>query len=254
MDRRPLGHTGLAVTPIGLGAFKIGRNEGIKYANGYALPDAAEAERIVHAVLDAGINYIDTAPAYGLSEERIGRALGGRREGVVVSTKAGEVFEAGTSRYDFSAAALRQSVRESARRLRTDVLDLVFLHAHQADLMILDETESVDTLRAMKEEGLIRAIGFSGKSTAAARRALAWADVVMVEYHVDDRSHADVIAEAAHAGIGVVVKKGLASGRLDAATATAFVLGTPGVNSLVIGSLSIDHIRENIRYAAAART
>ena len=250
MGPRPLGGTGLDVTSIGFGAFKIGRNEGIKYPSAYPLPSATEAERLIHQVLDLGINYIDTAPAYGLSEERIGRALDGRI-GVIVSTKAGESFDGGQSSYDFSAGALRASVTASLRRLRTDSLDLVFLHANKDDMVILDETDAPETLQALKREGLIRAIGFSGKTPAAARRALAWSDVVMVEYHLDDQSHADVIAAAALAGVGVVVKKGLASGHLDAATATAFVLGTPGVSSLVIGSLNVEHLRDNVRHAKA---
>src|SRR5438128_1494734 len=75
VDTRPLGSSGIAVTPIGFGAFKIGRNEGIKYPSAYSLPTDAESERLIHQILDLGVNYIDTAPAYGVSEERIGRAI-----------------------------------------------------------------------------------------------------------------------------------------------------------------------------------
>ena len=249
MDTRPLGRSGPAVTPIGFGAFKIGRNEGIKYASGYSLPTDAEAERLIHDVLDLGINYIDTAPAYGLSEERIGRALGGRRD-VVISTKAGETFESGYSSYDFSAHALRQSVERSLKRMHVDAIDILFLHTHGDDLMILNETDAAETLLALKREGAARTIGFSGKSVAATRRAMAWADVLMVEYHLDDQSYAPVIVEAAAAGIGIVVKKGLGSGRLDAAHATAFVLETAGVGSMVVGSLNLGHLRNNVAFAA----
>jgi aryl-alcohol dehydrogenase-like predicted oxidoreductase len=170
---------------------------------------------------------------------------------VVVSTKAGEIFEGGRSRYDFSAAALRRSVAESARRLRVQALDLVYLHAHADDMTILNDTDAVETLQALKQEGAVRAIGFSGKSVDAARRALGWADVLMIEYHMDDHSHADVIAEARNADVGIVVKKGLASGRLDPARAATFVLNTPGVTSLVVGSLNLDHIRDNVHQAEA---
>jgi aryl-alcohol dehydrogenase-like predicted oxidoreductase len=205
VDRRPLGNTGLAVTPVGFGAFKIGRNAGIKYAEAYALPTDAEAERLIHDVLDLGINYIDTAPAYGVSEARIGRAIAGRRDNIVISTKAGEQFDGAKSTYDFSAGALRSSVEQSLRRLGRDVIDVVFLHAHQDDVMIIDETDAVPTLQALKAAGLVRAIGFSGKTTLAGRRALTWADVLMVEYHLDDTSHAGLIAAAAAAGVGIVV-------------------------------------------------
>ena len=76
----------------------------------------------------------------------------------------------------------------------------------------------------------------------------------MVEYHLDDRSHAGVIAAAHQREVGIVVKKGLASGRLDPKAAVAFVLGTPGVSSLVVGSLSVDHMRDIVDMAATAAT
>lgn len=249
MTLRPLGKTGLDVSPIGFGAFKIGRNEGIKYPAGYALPTDEESAALLHGVLDAGIRYIDTAPAYGLSEERIGTALAMRRNEYVLSSKAGEEFEDGRSRYDFSARSIRGSAARSLMRLRTDCLDVLLLHAHADDVDILRNTDAVSTLRALKAEGRVRAIGFSGKSIAAERMALEWADVMMIEYSLADGSHAAVIAEAAGAGVGVVVKKGLGQGRLDPAEAIRYVLATPGVSSLVVGGLNLDHIRANIRAA-----
>ncbi len=251
MVHRRLGRSGLLVSPIGFGAFKIGRNRGIKYAQGYPLPDEDEVERLLVAVLDLGINFIDTAPAYGLSEERIGRAISYRRNEYVISTKVGESFADGRSTYDFSKAAVRDSVQQSIKRLRTDLLDLVFVHAHGDDLAILEQTDVVPTLHQLRAEGLARAIGFSGKTVQGARAALAWADAIMVEYHLDDRSHAGVIAEADRCDVGVVVKKGLASGGLDPAKAIPFVLNTTGVGSLLIGALNEDHIRQNIRQAEA---
>lgn len=249
MDRRRLGATGLAVAPIGFGAFKIGRNQGIKYADAYALPDVAAVDRLVAGLLDLGVNLFDTAPAYGLSEERLGAALGARRREVVLTTKAGEEFEDGRSRYDFGAAAVVASVERSLRRLRTDAVDVVFVHAHGDDQAILDGTDVVEALQGLRARGLTRAIGWSGKSIAAEQRALAWADVLMVEYHAEDPSHAEVIAQAHARGVGVVVKKGLASGRLPPATAIPFVLAQPGVASLVIGGLSLAHFAANVALA-----
>src|SRR5437762_11531834 len=104
MKPRPLGRSGIAVTPIGFGAFKIGRNEKTKYAASYALPDEAAVERLLCGLLDMGVAYIDTAPAYGLSEERIGRAISHRRREFTLSSKVGESFQRGESQYDFSAA------------------------------------------------------------------------------------------------------------------------------------------------------
>ena len=237
------------VSPVGFGAFKIGRNVGIKYPQAYELPSEQQVERLLSAVLDLGINYIDTAPAYGLSEERIGRAISHRRREYVLSTKVGETFADGRSTHDFSSKAVQESVTRSLKRLRTDVLDLVFIHSGGEDLAILEETDAVPTLTRLRDAGLIRAIGLSGKTIDGARAALGWADVIMVEYHLRDRAHAEIIAEAQRRDVGVVVKKGLASGHLDPAEAIGFVLGTPGVGSLVIGGLNIEHLQENVRLA-----
>jgi aryl-alcohol dehydrogenase-like predicted oxidoreductase len=202
---------------------------------------------LVHGAIDLGITYFDTAPAYGSSEERLGNALAGMT-GVVISTKVGETFEGGRSTYDFSDAAVRRSVERSRRRLRRDVIDLVFVHSSGDDQAVLG-SGVVETLQSLRQSGQVRLIGFSGKNVQGARAALAWADAIMVEYHLDDRAHAPVIAEASAAGVGVVVKKGLSSGRLDPAESIRFVLGTPGASSLLVGSLSLDHLRANVAVA-----
>ena len=251
MVRRRLGNCGLVVSPIGFGAFKIGRNVGIKYAQDYDLPSDSAVDRLLNTVLDLGINYIDTAPAYGISEERIGRAISSRRREFVLCTKVGETFDDGRSTYDFSERAVRTSVQRSLERLRTDDLDIVLIHSDGNDLQVLNETDVVPTLIALRDAGVIKAIGLSAKTVSGARAALAWTDVLMVEYHVRDQSYGPVIAEAVQAGVGVVVKKGLASGQIDPVEAIPFVLGTAGVASLVIGGLNIDHIQANIRLAEA---
>ncbi|MEE8156409.1 MAG: aldo/keto reductase [Phycisphaerales bacterium] len=239
------------MSPIGFGAFKIGRNVGIKYAHGYDLPSDSAVDRLLNTVLDSGINYIDTAPAYGISEERIGRAIAARRREFVLSTKVGETFDDGRSTYDFSERAVRTSIERSLERLRTDELDIVLIHSDGNDLQILNHTDVVPTLTALRDAGVIKAIGLSAKTVDGGRAALAWTDVLMVEYHLRDQSYGPVIAEAVDAGVGVVVKKGLASGEIDPVEAVPFVLGTPGVASLVIGGLDIDHIQANIRLAEA---
>jgi aryl-alcohol dehydrogenase-like predicted oxidoreductase len=249
MNPRLLGRSGIAVTPIGFGAFKIGRNEKTKYAASYALPDEVTVERLLCGLLDMGVAYIDTAPAYGLSEERIGRAVGQRRSEFTLSSKVGESFEHGESRYDFSAVAVRASIEQSLRRLKTDVLDIVFIHSDGRDIEIQQSSDAVPTLVEIKRKGLVRAIGLSGKTAEGARLALDWADVIMVEYHVEDPSHGPVIAAAAERGVGVVVKKGLASGKLPPEEAIGFVLGNAGVASLVIGGLNLEHYQANVSLA-----
>lgn len=251
MRHSVLGNTGLAVSRLGFGAFKIGRNQKIKYEQGYELPDDATVAHLLNTILDWGINYIDTAPAYGISEQRIGQTIGHRREEFVISTKVGERFEDGISYYEFDRQSVETSLANSLKNLRTDVLDIVFIHAPADDVRVLTETPVVEVLQEQKAAGTIRAIGFSGKTVEAAQLALAWADVLMVEYHLNDTSHRPIIEQAGQRGIGVVVKKGLAAGRLSPEEAIPFVLNTPGVNSLVIGGLSLAHIEANLRLVPA---
>src|SRR5690606_14869062 len=108
--------------------------------------------------------------------------------------------------------ALRRSVERSLRRLRTDRIDMVFLHCGRAVPDVEAQRQGAETLLALRDEGLIRAAGMSVCTTAGGFAALEWADVLMVEYHLEDDSMTDVMKAARAAGIGVVVKKGLASG------------------------------------------
>lgn len=251
---KPLGRTGLSVPPLGFGAFKIGRNQGIKYAQSYELPTEAEVARLLNGILDLGCTLIDTAPAYGLSEERIGRALERRRQEFLICTKVGETFCEGKSCFDFSRRGVTASLERSLDRLRTDVLDVVLIHSDGRDLEILQQTDVVPVLQEWKQSGRIRAIGISGKTVAGAQAALAWADVLMVEYHLHDRSHEAVMAEAMQRGVGVLVKKGLASGRLPPQDAIPFVLSHPAVTSLIVGGLNLEHFAANWRTAVSLRS
>lgn len=246
MDQRRLGRSGPLVSSVGYGAFKIGRNQQTKYAAYYELPTDAEVSLLLNGLLDLGVNLIDTAPAYGFSEERIGRAISHRRAEFTLSTKVGETFADGRSTYDFSASAIETSVQRSLERLRTDVLDAVFIHATGDDSAILTQSDAISTLQRLRDRGLIRQIGLSAKTVAAAHAALDWADAIMVEYHLEDRSAEPVISAAQSRGIGVVVKKALASGKLPPDEALKFVLSNPGVTSTVIGTLNLQNMSANL--------
>lgn len=241
------------LSPIGFGAFKIGRNVGTKYASSYDLPDAGAVDALLNGILDLGINFIDTAPAYGLSEECIGHAISRRRGEFFLSTKVGEFFENGVSRHDFSAQAVRESVHSSHRRLRTDAVDLLLVHSSRDDERVLRETDVVETLISLRREGLTRRIGFSGYTPEANRAALTWADAIMVSYHPQDAALAPVMADAAAKGVMVMVKKGLGSGRTAPRDAIPAILRNPAVTSIVIGSLSLEHMGENLRIARTVR-
>ncbi len=233
------------IPPLGFGAFKIGRNQGAKYPCGYELPTEDETARLLHGVLDLGCTLIDTAPAYGISEERIGRHLAGRRHEFLLSTKVGETFADGNSTYDFTAAGVRASLQRSLERLKTDSLDFVFIHSPGNDREVLQETEVVGVLQEYRSRGVIRRIGLSGKTVEGARLAMSWADALMIEFHPQDTSHQAVIEAAGRQGLTVFIKKGLGSGRLPPSAAIPFVLNQPGVTSLIVGGLNLDHFAEN---------
>lgn len=250
---RAVGQTGVQLPPLGFGAFKIGRNQGIKYPTPYELPDLDTVRSLLDGIRALGCHYFDTAPAYGLSEARLGTLLPPDDPTLVISTKVGETFQDGRSTYDFSRAAVERSLHVSRERLQRDVLDLVFIHAHQDDVALLRETDVVAVLQEGRDRGTIRAIGFSGKTPAAATSALQWADALMVEYHLHDTSHAAVLDQAQAHGVAVVVKKALASGKLPAAEALAFVLSHPAVTSVVVGGLSLPNFQANWALALQSR-
>jgi len=234
-----------APSRLGFGAFKIGRNEGIKYPTGYALPTDAEVDRLLNGILDLGCTVIDTAPAYGLSEERIGRAIQARRGEYRLSTKVGETFADGRSTYDFSHGAVHASLERSLNRLQTTWLDAVYLHSSGDDLRLLTETDAPGVLQEWRSRGRIGQIGLSAKTVEGARLALEWSDLLMVEYNLRDPSFADVITEAHARGVDVYVKKGFASGHGPIEESIRFVLGHPGVTCLVAGGLSLEHFQAN---------
>ncbi len=250
LPRRSSTRLGIDLGVIAFGAFKIGRNTQTKYAQPYALPSDAEVERLLDQVRACGANLIDTAPAYGSSETRLG-ALLQPSGGMLISTKVGERFEHDTSSYDFSPRAVRLSVQESLTRLRRTKLDLVCVHSDGSDRRILERDGTIGTLRELQAEGLISRIGFSGKTVEGNRLALmsGAVDALIVEFHPLDDSHRSVIREAHERGVAILVKKPLASGRVPPKEAIPFCLAEPGVTTLVIGTLSRENFAENCRLA-----
>ncbi len=250
-----LGTTGMRVSRLGLGTVKFGRNREVKYPAGFELPSDRQITALLELAREAGINLLDTAPAYGGSEQRIGRLLPNRDEWLLC-TKVGEIFEGGRSRFDFSAGHVRASIEQSLRSLRTDRLDLVLIHSDGSDLDILDNSDCLETLERMRDKGLLRATGISSKTVEGGLRAAGLVDVLMLTYNRSDTSQAPVIEQAQKAGKGVLIKKGLASGHaVHAATRNKtppvaenfrFLLDPPGISSIIVGTINPDHLRQNI--------
>lgn len=247
MKRRALGRTGIEVSPLGLGTVKLGRNTAVKYPQPFALPDDAAVRRLLDRAAALGINLLDTAPAYGDSEARLGKLLAGRRADWVLCTKVGEEFKQGRSRFDFSPAHVRASVERSLRRLSTDWLDVVLIHSDGRDLAILDESGALEALQSLKQAGWIRAVGISHKTEAGGRRALELGcDVIMATLSLAEPGEAPLIAEAGRRGCGVLVKKALASGHAGI-DSLRFAVSQPGVSSVVVGTIDPDHLEANVR-------
>jgi aryl-alcohol dehydrogenase-like predicted oxidoreductase len=253
LPRRPLGSTGLNVSLLGLGTVKFGRNQKIKYPS-FELPTDEAICTLLDEALALGINLLDTAPAYGLSEERLGKLLGHRREQFVLVTKTGEEFANGESSYIFTAEHTRLSVERSLRRLRIDRVECVLVHCHRDDLAVLRDSPVFETLAVLKQRGDIGSFGASTYTVEGGTFAVEHSDVVMVSHSADYREEEAVIQRAVELGKGVLIKKGLGSGTAAAARpledSMNAVLSTPGVSSLIVGTINRDHLRANARAAA----
>lgn len=153
MRYRTLGKTGLQLSVLGFGAGPLGDE--------FGTIDPSEGERTVHEAIDRGINFFDTAPYYGrtLSETRLGAALEGRRDKVILCTKLGRYDKA---RFDFSAERVASSIDESLQRLRTDYVDMLIAH----DIEFTDReqiiAETIPAMRRLQDAGKVRFVGISG--------------------------------------------------------------------------------------------
>lgn len=253
---RNLGDTGLSLSPLGLGTVKFGRNQGVKYPSQFDLPSDQQIRELLAQAGELGINLLDTAPAYGISEQRLGPLLVGQRQQWLICTKVGEEFVDGVSSFDFSAAHTRRSIERSLQRLQTDYLDLVLVHSDGNDLHVLDE-EVYPTLQQLKQQGLIRAFGFSGKSLEGGIKALEQGDCAMVTYNLNEQTERPVLDFALSHHKGILIKKALASGHLclegedPIRKGLELVLGHPAVTSAIIGTITPRHLEQNVQAAAA---
>jgi L-galactose dehydrogenase len=150
------GKTDLLVSRIGFGTSPLGNVYG-------EITDAA-CVRAIHHAIDQGINFFDTAPYYGdtLAETRLGVALKGKRDQVIIATKAGHFVGKNGREFDFSPARIRRSLEESLRRLQTDTIDLFQLHDIEFAATDYILNESLPVLYRFKEEGKVRYIGITG--------------------------------------------------------------------------------------------
>jgi len=243
----------MQVSLLGLGTVKLGRDQQVKYPKPFTLPDDKAAAALLNLAQELGVNLLDTAPAYGTSEERLGTLLRNNRHDWIICSKVGEEHDNGTSRFDFTPEHVQLSVKRSLRRLHTDYIDVVLIHSDGDDVKILDELGTLDALRDLKQQGWIRSVGMSHKTVAGAERALALdVEVIMATLNPDETEETAVIAKAGAQRCGVLIKKALASGHRGP-DGLSWVAAQPGVSSIVTGTIDPEHLVANATALAGSR-
>jgi aryl-alcohol dehydrogenase-like predicted oxidoreductase len=271
MEKRILGRTGLSVSHLGVGLAEIGYQ--------LTLADETQAANVLNTALDAGINFLDTAACYGISEELIGRTIAHRRQEYVLATKCGHVA-GGYEGEEWTAQTVRDSIERSLKRMQTDRLDLVQLHSCGVD--ILEQGEIIQALQDAQKAGKTRFIGYSGDNEAAE-----WAiengvfDTLQTSFNlVDQRARKRLFPQAKAQGMGIITKRPIANGAWGAAKspsgyadqyferaqvlaamgplpgtvehrillALGFTFAHADVDVVIIGTRNPDHMRTNIQW------
>lgn len=257
MELKKIADTDIWVSPIGLGTVKFGRNQQVKYPTAFSLPDDETITRLLEEAHAMGINLIDTAPAYGTSEKRIGKLLPHSRHDWVISTKVGEQFINGQSQFNFSKNSVNESIENSLRQLKTDYLDIVLIHSNGEDEKILLQTDVFNTLQKLKEKGKIRAIGISSKTVRGGLLAFELGcDVAMVAFNPLYEEELPVIKKATALNKSIFIKKAFSSGHLNEFKNKKpveyifnHIYKWPAVSSIVIGTINEKHLKGNINTA-----
>jgi aryl-alcohol dehydrogenase-like predicted oxidoreductase len=279
IPRRTLGGTGLEVTTLGFGAMELRGDQG-----GPVLDDA-DSGRLLNTVLDEGINFIDTSIDYGRSEELIGKFISHRRAEYVLASKCGCVPGAGMgTEHVHTAANIRAGVENSLRLLKTDHLDLVQFH-RSLSREEFDAQGALTEAFALRDEGKVRFVGVSAVlPTFNEQIEMGVFDAFQVPYSALQRDHELAISRASDAGAGIIIRGGVARGTpedwegrnyymvsnetmrgfweeaglddlLDGMSRTAFMLrftlSHPALDTTIVGTSSVEHLRENVAVAAA---
>jgi len=226
MQRKRLGNSELEITPLGIGAWAMG---GSGWAFSWGPQDDQESIAAIHAGLDRGINWIDTAAVYGLghSEEVVARALEGRSSKPYVFTKCERTWnERGEIVKSLKASSIQKEVEGSLRRLKVDAIDLYQMHWPEPDE---DIEEGWTAMAKLKEQGKVRHIGVSNFNAAQMKRVQAIAPITSLQppYSlISPEIEASVLPYAQANNIGVIVyspmKSGLLSGAMTRERVAAF--------------------------------
>ena len=223
-----LGKTGLRISRIGFGGIPIQRIS------------EQECVSLFDAVVDAGINFIDTARGYTVSEQFIGNALHGRRDKFILATKS----------MARTREAMEQDIETSLANLRTDYIDLYQIHnANDAQLdQVMAPDGAMEALIAAKKAGKIGHIGLTAHGLSTFERALEIDEIetIMFPYNIVERQGEHLIARCAEKNVGFIAMKPLAGGAIEDGTlAMRFILSNPAVTVAIPGMYCEDEVREN---------
>ena len=251
LPKAELGTTGMMVTKLGFGALELRDLE----SDGGCLPSEEHGKRLLNAVLDAGINFIDTARSYGRSEEFIGRAIANRRDEYFLATKAGRGWRSdppGGS--ELSREALVGSLDESLALMRTDHVDVIQLHG--GSMEEIERHGCVETLRDLKAQGKTRFIGASATLPDLDRYIdMDVFDTLQIVYSALEPEHETAITRAAERGAGTIIRGGAVKGAPTRETGRGNEFPTvrgrwerSGLDRLLAG---LDPVETLLRYAIA---
>lgn len=229
MEYRILGKTGLSVSRMGFGGIPIQRI------------DAEGTKKLMCALMDAGVNYIDTARGYTVSEEYLGYALEGIRDRFILATKS-------TAQ---TKDAMLRDIQTSLTNLRTDYIDLYQLHNPSPSALetILAPGGALEALLEAKADGRIGHIGITAHSLEVFRTALTlpWVETIMFPYNIVETQAEHLIAECTRKNIGFIDMKPLAGGAIEDATlALRFLFSNPDVTVTIPGMAAPEELAQNI--------
>ena len=214
LETRTLGRTGLQVTQLGYGALEV---RGVSSEDPRArMPSEEHAKNILNAVLDSGINFIDTAWCYGRSEEMIGKFISHRRSEYTLAAKSGHGNCSSTKYGSYTRKDILDCIEERLRNLKTDYVDLLQLHNPTGK--DVEECECIETLKDLQARGWTRFIGCSSVNPHLNDHLSTGAyDAFQLPYSALEPEHYEIISKSAKAGVGTIIRGGVAKGEPESA-------------------------------------
>lgn len=230
MDYVTLGKTGLKISRMGFGGIPIQRI------------DAQGTKELIHKMADAGVNYIDTARGYTVSEEYLGYALEGVRDKFVLATKS----------MARTKEAMTADIEKSLGNLRTEYIDLYQIHNPSMEQLeqVMNEGGALEALKEAQAAGKIRHIGLTAHSVAVFERALEldWVETIMFPYNIVESQGEELIARCKEKNIGFIAMKPLAGGAIEnASLAIRYICANDNVTVVIPGMAEEKELEQNLR-------